>query len=184
MKRPQLRDIALLALSVVVATLMGLAAHTSLSPQSDPMPADEYPFSLVSEFPTTIADDLATLEDTATRFLHDNGWPAPAASSQIWRLDGVGVLTLDGDRIGVYGFLLFNEFTDLPANPGFVLCGEPLHSSPRDSFPTSVHRLFIATLDGHPQPYHVIPPSDEALFPQSRNLGWADAGNCRQPSRP
>ena len=99
-------------------------------------------------------------------------------------MDGLDVLTLDGRRAGVYGLLLFEEPADLPAAPGFVLCGKILEPPQSEVLTTSDIGLYIAMLDGRVQPYHVLPVTDDEMLPRARDLGRAVSGECPQPRLP
>lgn len=183
-KRIRVQDVGLLALAAVVTVLVAFAVRASLPFSGAPMPADQYPFSIVSEFPAETAEDRVTLAETASRFLSDIGWSPPEGGSPGWRWDCVDVLTVDGHRAGSYGLLLFEQAVDLNVHSGFVVCGVAWEFSREDGGFTSVKGLQVAVLDGRWEPYHILPVTGVEKFPQSGDLGWSGAEQCGQPARP
>ena len=147
--------LALGILAIILCAVAVTALWVTLAPAHRPEEGGPYPFALTPELPRVTEQDRNTLKVVAS------------VVGAAGYLNGVGVLTHGGTRSGAYGHMVFDSPVYPPGELTFVACEAPVEIPDFEE----IRGLYVAVLDGHPTPLHLLPLDNTGELPSAHDLG-------------
>ena len=162
---------ALVVLAILAVGTTAFAVWVTTVSVPSPDKDDNYPLPLSSEFPVPEKKDGESLKVAVASAL--------ALNPERLGVDGIAVLTREGERAGASGLVLDETPVQLHENTTFVVCGSQV-SLPKQDQTTAPLGFYVALLDGESTPYHLLPLDENGAFPEEWDLGSSDKYPCVQ----
>ena len=157
-------NLAIAAMAAGVSFLMIAAIQVLTSGDQDPIlahPEDAYPFSLTPDFPHITPSDEERLRSVTSELLNSPNWAHADVSPNSWKLADLATVTRGGDRIGVYGEIIFQSPTSLSGPIALVKCGHQEIWNNTSGQQYTLGGLHISLLDHDQNIYQVLPMDTE-----------------------
>ncbi len=105
----------------------------------------------------------------ASEFLSGPDW-GNVSSYPGWEFEGIDVLTLGGQRIGIHAKVIFGETISMPGTLAFVRCGSAETWKRKGPRTIAMRGVLVQLMDGDTRPWQVLPLDGDGRVPSAEDM--------------